>query len=131
MTLASTQDISAALNSIRVLRRQRNICMAPFFAVFLVGIPLALVDEFSFGIVSGIWHSSWFNTVWVLLWAGAIVGFLLSFLMEWRIGAAKCPKCRRAFHSGPSPRWGFVRNTYARKCLHCGLRLDGSNIGEH
>jgi hypothetical protein len=104
--------------------------MTPFFAVFLVGIPLALANNFSLGIVSAIWHGSWFNTIWRLLWAGTILGFLLSFPLEWRISAARCPKCQKSFHSGPSSRWGFVRNSYTRKCLHCGLRLDGSNVGE-
>lgn len=130
MTLATSQDTSTVLKSIRALRHQRNICMAPFFTVFLVGIPLALADKFLPGIVGGIWHSSWFNTIWALLWVGAIVGFLLSFPLEWRISAVRCPKCHSSFHSGPSPHWGFVRNSYTRKCLHCGLRLDGSNVDE-
>jgi hypothetical protein len=130
MTTGDLQEISIALRDIRVLRHQRNICMAPFFSVFLVGIPLALANNFAPGVVSAIWHSSWFSVVWGLLWVGAIVGFLLSFPMEWRLGSVACPKCQKSFHAGPSPRWGVLRNSYTRKCLNCGLRLDGGNIGE-
>ena len=129
MTAANLQEISKSLRDIRVLRLQRNICMAPFFSVFLVGIPLALANNVAPSTVSAIWHSTWFSTVWGLLWAGAIVGFFLSIPAEWRISYAACPSCNKPFHAAPSRHWGTIRNTYTRKCLNCGLRLDGANIG--
>jgi hypothetical protein len=105
----------------------RNICMAPFFGVFLVGAPLALADRFAPNVANSIWDSSLFSVFWFLLWVGAIIGFVAAFFVGLQLNAAKCPRCGEAFHSGPSERWGFVSNGYTRKCINCGLQLNGGN----
>lgn len=61
-----------------------------------------------------------------VLFAWAVLGFLLGFVVR----AYPCPRCGKKFHhrqngSGAFRTW--VYNDFARSCMHCGLKLDGSN----
>ena len=125
--VAGTQEIASGLTHIRRVRLIRNLCMAPFFGVFLVGALLELARTVVPDMANAIWSNGWFKVFWFVLWAAAVIGFLASFLAEVDVGSAKCPRCGNTFHSGPSAKWGFIRNSYARKCVNCGLRIDGSN----
>lgn len=105
--------------------------MAPFFSVFLVGIPLALARSFFPSVGDAIWESSLFSVFWLLLWLCAIIGFIASFFAEFPVRAARCPRCGNYFHARVSQRWGAVSWTYARKCLNCGLALNGVGLHVH
>lgn len=41
-----------------------------------------------------------------------------------------CPFCGKQFHIKRGGRATYFYNSYARKCAHCGLKLNGSNIDE-
>jgi hypothetical protein len=77
-----------------------------FWAAFLGGIPYTIVGGW-FTEIHGI------RWVWWLLMAWWGVSFFVTAL---RKGMFLCPRCGQEFFS----RDGFG-NTFARKCLHCGL----------
>lgn len=58
----------------------------------------------------------------VLADAAIVVSF--GCVMFVPVRGLRCPRCREAFHS----RRGY--NPIARRCEHCGLRLDGANAAE-
>lgn len=67
-----------------------------------------------------------------LSWISMLV---LGAAFLWAIAAgliaatAECPNCKKSFHfHGDDYFTTSFSNTSAKKCLHCGLRLDGSNI---
>jgi len=72
-------------------------------------------------------------------WKLAVYRIPMSILPFWMIAGLvfgvplsnqHCPLCGELFHSR-SMRWGmYYRNTFARKCLNCGLRLDAKNLEE-
>lgn len=54
-----------------------------------------------------------------LVFSIVATGLMLAFtICAVRTSLAKCPRCRKAFHSS-----GLWHNAWARKCLNCGLPL--------
>jgi hypothetical protein len=52
-----------------------------------------------------------FDSIWVIWAAGILVCAV-------RIMFVSCPRCGQFFHM-----WWFFANPWARRCMHCGLRL--------
>jgi hypothetical protein len=114
--------------------------MAMFGLLFPIGLTLLIVvaHKISGGgmsfLVSGAPWTHWFwDTVYYTFVAGAFLSLLNL--------ARKCPCCGNGFFQrrgwrpkksrrSTQPGFRFNVNGFARQCLNCGLRLDGSNIDE-
>ena len=65
-----------------------------------------------------------YRVSWVLFCIWAVASILLGIPLH----TQSCPLCGERFHAR-SLRWGFnYTNTFARKCLNCGLYLSGENL---
>ena len=113
-------DVHAALAEIRRLRFRRAFFMAPLAGIVLCGLPVTLFDAFPL--------RSYVFATFVVCWPLAMVGFMAWLPLGWAISETRCPRCANRFHVGTSRRFGAVQNSFARKCMHCGLRLDGRNL---
>ena len=114
-TPKSPAEIQEKLRSLRLLR---FICHFPWLMVFLLGASFLVVPPHIKHTVMPIYQLFFF-------WA--FVGFFLSFFVR----PFPCPRCGEKFHfkrysTGLFSRWAY--NDFARKCMHCGLKLDGSNL---
>ncbi|OOZ38857.1 hypothetical protein BOW53_13960 [Solemya pervernicosa gill symbiont] len=69
---------------------------------------------------------AWFKPIYQLSFVLAILGFIMLFVQE----SIKCPNCGKKFNVKING-YSFVRNLFSRKCMNCGLKLDGSNIEEY
>ncbi len=130
------EEIRKGLGPVRWLR-----WMAMFGLFLPVGLTalIVLAHKLSGGgmsfMVSG---APWTHRFWDALYYTFTAGAFFSLLNL----ARKCPRCGNGFYqrrgfrqSGPKsklnhPGWRFNVNTFSRRCLNCGLRLDGSNADE-
>ena len=98
------------VKSIALRRVARKAVLFSVVAVFLgAGLVFAFASD------SSIWvalYSTFFFAAWFIVVIGSLV-----------LGYAKCPRCREPFHSR-----GFYTNHFSGVCLHCGLKIDGSNV---
>jgi hypothetical protein len=116
LTPPSSVDISRGLKRIRF---RRKLSHAPFLSAFAIGGFMALLKVVAPSVCSAIAQNQIYQLGFSLLIAvGGICALFVSVM--WM----KCPRCGELFHCGER-----YRNDFTRKCLHCGLRLDGSNIG--
>lgn len=113
-------DVHAALAEIRRLRFRQAFLMAPLAGIVLCGLPVALFDAFPL--------RSYVFATFVVCWPLALFGFVAAIPLGWAIGETRCPRCANRFHVGTSRRFGAIQNGFTRKCMHCGLRLDGRNV---
>ena len=120
MPMPTSSDMHAALAEIRRLRFRRAFFMAPMAGIVLCGLPVALFDAFPL--------RSYVFAMFIACWPLAIFGFLASIPLGWVISETRCPRCANRFHVGTSRRFGAVQNSFTRKCMHCGLRLDGRDL---
>ena len=104
------------------IRRIRFFSHIPFFSVFIVAGALAFLRLLIPEIGELIWSNQVFQLFWGLLWFCGIVSFFLGFTLRY----LKCPRCNEYFHVNYNE---FIkRNEFTRKCLHCGLGLDGKDV---
>lgn len=110
-------DLHLVRRELARIRRRRRWAHLPFAVYWLGGIALVLWGN------AGLPLPSFPKTVAGVL---ADVAVLVSFgcLVFVPVRGMRCPRCREAFHARRS------LNPFARRCQHCGLRLDGSNAGE-
>ena len=129
----SPEKIQRELRPVRWLRSATMFCL---FSPMLLTAVIVLVHKVSGGrmsfLVSG---APWTHRFWSALFYLMVAGVLLAFLNR----ARACPRCGQGFFirsdwrpRGPEPRMrrsgmGFNVNVFGRRCLNCGLRLDGSN----
>ena len=118
------------LRALRWLRRATWFCLA--FPVVLTGL-IVLANWLTGGglrfFVSG---APWTHRFWSGLFYTLALGVFLVML----ILARRCPRCRGAFHHrGPrrgaarlEPGLHFQTSIFTRRCLNCGLRIDGGNL---
>ena len=104
----TTAEIDAGL---RHIRNRRRLSHLPFAAAIIGAVCVALADEMWPGAI---------GTARSLLTPLFLVAILLVVFVP--IAGLRCPRCHGFFHAGPK-----YRNDFVRKCLHCGLRLNGSN----
>lgn len=104
-----------------VMRWLRIASIVLFSSCFLVGAAAFILREAMPQLGATVWNSALFKVLWDLLFAGAFV----SMFANWAFGASKCPRCGKPF-----TRRAYSYNTLTSSCLHCGLKLDGSNSGE-
>jgi hypothetical protein len=86
------------LHRIRVRRR----CL---WIVFLLYIPVCLLAVRLFGENAGLYS--------------ALFCMLVFMVAVLRVDFSRCPRCGNRFHATD-----FWHNPWARKCMHCRLRLD-------
>jgi hypothetical protein len=98
---------------LRDIRRRRRLAHAPSELFFGTGLCLAVLRTVCSECVPGLQHA-----LVVALWP--LGGLLIaSFFIP--VAGLHCPRCGNLFHMGPR-----YRNDFARRCLHCGLRLNGT-----
>lgn len=108
-------EISEKLSGLRMLRFASHF---PWLAVFVIGFSLVTLPISWKHFVLPFFHG-------FFIWA--VVGFFLSF----RIRPFPCPRCGEKFHYrkyGKGVFSPYAYNDFARKCMHCDLKIDGSNI---
>jgi hypothetical protein len=98
--------------------RARRIAVTAFLIAFATGFFVAGTSTFL---------QKYFPTAVMI---GTVVVFFVCFSvvlgsMVYQLIAWRCPKCGKAF----AFTW-LYHNAFAMKCLHCGVKLDGSNIDE-
>jgi len=130
------EDIQRGLRPVRWLRSAAIFCL---FGPVVLTAAIVLVHKtglytMSF-LVSG---AAWTHRFWNWLFYLFAIGAFLALLNRARV----CPRCGKGFfiRSGWNPRQrvkrekgSFARfnvNVFGRRCLNCGLRLDGSNAHE-
>ena len=113
----NTQRLQAGLREIRGRRRLSHV---PFFVVAALALFLS--------VLRGAWPSfsgSFGEKLAIGLLGIAFLPALISMMFVSVINL-RCPRCREFFHAAK----GRYRNDFARKCLNCGLRLDGKNASD-
>jgi hypothetical protein len=128
-----TEKIRKGLGPVRVLR---SMAIYGLLVPIVLTAVIVLAHKVSGGgmsfMVSG---ASWTHWFWDAVFYTFAAGAFFSLLNLARV----CPRCgkgffkREGYHPKKSrrstePRIGFGINTFARSCLNCGLRLDGTNI---
>jgi hypothetical protein len=93
-------DVSSAWSDYQRRRRQAWIAFLGYIpGVFVLGVPLGLL-----------FRSGWpFQAV-------AIGWLALSAVTSYRMGSFPCPRCHKPFF-----RTWWYHNSFARRCVHCGL----------
>jgi hypothetical protein len=108
-------DVASSLRRIRRRRLRAHGAFGLIFAIALVGLVVRMAWP---GISFTLTDWLWFRVLWISLFALAIYAFFFESVAD-----LLCPRCEKPFHMGPK-----YRNDFTRRCLNCGLRLDGSNI---
>ena len=104
---------------LRKIRLRRLISHGPFCTFFLTGLLSAGLSLVAPLAAHALTHHPLFNLVLAPIGFASVTMFFVSVV------GLKCPRCNNFFHAGPR-----YRNDFTRKCLHCGLRLNGSNAGK-
>ena len=111
---AEYQDADGGVSQLVRIRRRQRFAYAP--AVALIVIYLATLAE------------RWLTgtpSVWLIAAVTLIIPVAAACAMFVPLAKLRCPRCDRSYFTGPR-----YRNTFAQECQWCGLRLNGSNIGE-
>jgi hypothetical protein len=110
------------------IRRMRWLSHFPLFFLLVVAVLETILRSFLPTVGEPIWQSAIFQTAWKLLWIAAVMAFFLGFVVR----AMKCPRCKLPYHYNydayRAKKLSWRVNEFSRECLHCGLRLDGSNV---
>ena len=69
------------------------------------------------GLVPFVLLAEYFTEIVFILVAIAYGVLLLAYSL--RLAFTECPRCEGFYH------WNWWSNPWTRRCLHCGLRLDG------
>lgn len=115
LTPEALAEIEFGLQRIRFRRRVSHV---PFFSAFALSGAVALLNLVAPNLGTVLSQNFLFKIPFGLLF---LVGIPCVFLVS--VVGLKCPRCGKLFHCGER-----YRNDFTRKCLHCGLRLNGSNI---
>lgn len=134
--MESREKILKGLGPVRWLRSAGLFAL--LFPVLLT-LSFVIANKISPGstafLVSG---ASWTHRFWSLLFYTFAAGAFLLFVNLARV----CPRCGEGFFKrqgwqpkksrsiGKGSGFGFNVNTFSRKCLNCGLKIDGSNIDD-
>jgi hypothetical protein len=111
-TTLSPVDAARIAEGLSKIRRRRLLAHGGTLFL-LVSVPLIMGFGKICGQCGGVLRlvgepAIWFGLLW---FAGGI------FVP---VAGMHCPRCGKEFHMGPR-----YRNDFARRCLHCGLRLKG------
>ena len=112
---SSTEKIKMELGKLRLIR---FVCHFPWLMLIILSISILILP------------AEWKNNIVAvnqIFMAWSFFGFILSFFLHY----FECPKCGAKFHFrqyGKGLLSGYMYNDFTRKCMHCGLRLNGSNI---
>lgn len=113
--MKNESDIRAELKRVK---RLRFICYGPFAFTFVLYLTNALVSR---------WVKIDFGPIEFILFIWVVYGLLRSY----SVGKFECPLCGNKFHSRRYGN-GFLSlsryNNLTKKCMNCGLELNGSNI---
>ena len=98
------------------------------FAKYWTDIPLLvfLITAVCFFILKEFHVEGWFKSFYQMSFFLFFLGFAMLFVQE----NIKCPNCGKKFNvkiNGSS----YFRNLFSRKCMNCGLRLNGKNVDEY
>ncbi|HKU45715.1 MAG TPA: hypothetical protein VJQ58_02455 [Burkholderiales bacterium] len=69
------------------------------------------------GLIPFVLVAGYFTRIVFILAAIAYGVLLLAYSL--RLAFTECPRCENFYH------WNWWSNPWTRRCLHCGLRLDG------
>lgn len=96
------------------LRSMRKLCHRPLALLFV----LASLSAFTPAVLKPL--ASFIGTVCVLV-------FFATFIYSFKINRFPCPRCGKRFHIKNTKSGFFIYNLFTRKCLNCGLLLNGAN----
>jgi hypothetical protein len=112
-----SEEVAKKLRSLRI---RRFIAHAPFGFVFFAGLLVVGVGQYSTKYVDWLFQSSTVNIIYVVISVLAVVTVIFPF----GITTYRCPRCSECFHVK-----GSFCNVFARKCMHCGLKLNAKAGG--
>ena len=104
-------------NGLRSLRRLRVASHLPWLIFPFIAVIYFLLPTSAKSIAKPIFNA---------FFAWVFVGFMLSFLL----GAIQCPRCSKTYHRKATGKGLFAGesfNYFTKECMHCRLKLDGSN----
>ena len=110
-------EINAGLGKIRLRRRISHL---PFLSCFVLAGLMALLKVTA----PEACHAISQNPVYQLFSSVLVVVGMVCVMFISVVGL-RCPRCGNFFHCGE-----HHRNDFTRKCLRCGLRLNGSNASD-
>ena len=110
-------DSAEILSGLKKIRRRRWLSHIPFFSSFVIAGFIAILNATVPGVSKVITRSPLFQPAFTTL---MVVGGICILFIS--VAGLKCPRCGNKFHFGER-----YRNDFTRKCLHCGLLLNGSN----
>lgn len=125
-------EIRRGLRTLRWFRRTAWLCAGvPVVLTTILVVVNKVFPGSTHFLVSG---ASWTHRFWSWMFNIFALGCALCLLTL----ARRCPRCRGPFHhrgltrlqARNQPGIGFNTNIFSRRCLSCGLRVDGSNIEE-
>jgi len=114
-TPTTPELLRAGLSEIRATRRLAHLPL--LCVIVLIFLFRAIRDN-----VPAFEGSFWDKLSLALIGVAFLVANVLMFTVS--VINLRCPRCRKFFHGGR------YRNDFARKCLNCGLKLNGSNAGD-
>ncbi|MDH5480637.1 MAG: hypothetical protein OEX11_07750 [Nitrosomonas sp.] len=106
-----SKELKAKLKNRSWVRKVFFISVLAFILIWCVGA-FILVDEL-IELRNYLFYAALF--VWVVILASGLY-----------LHNAKCPRCGNKYSA--QPKWPYMFNTFSRKCINCGLKLDGSYI---
>ena len=110
--------IREGLRAIRIMRTASHF---PILLLFIFGLAQAFIFSESW--------KEYSLPLFKLIFLFAAIGFVLGFGVRFM----DCPRCGNKFHhkkTGETIIKWYMYNEFARACLHCGLKLNGSNISK-
>ena len=116
----SSERLKELHDGLREIRETRRLSHWPFH----IAIGLALFFGFIRSNFPSFDGSFADKMIVALLGVAFVVGIVLIMFVS--VIDLRCPRCREFFHAKKRR----YRNDFARKCLNCGLRLDGRNAGD-
>ena len=122
----NTKTKKYLLNELEDIKGLKNLSAIPLL-IFLVCVVIFFILKF-FGI------DSWFLPFYQISFFLGIFGFFMSLVKS----HVKCPNCEKMFNRREKSReiagmnfstWVF--NVFTRKCMNCGIMLNGRNVNEY
>lgn len=109
------QDLLEGLSRVRKAKFATDVPLGIFLGVVVVFFALQWLG-----------CESWFKPIYQLFFVLLFLGFAMLFIQE----NIKCPNCGRKFNVKINGAYYF-RSLFSRKCMNCGLRLNGDNVSEY
>ncbi len=105
-------------NELKRLRTLRLVCHGPFMAIIIVAALNFIAPASLKPIANSI---AYICAIW----------FFVTFFFSFKVNSFTCPNCQQKFHVKVSSNGWHALNLLTRRCVNCGLMLNGSNTQQY